>query len=67
MNIRKTWENLPTYLKEIVCLQRSPSRLDSLELIARGLARYRPNGTLTYTKDGYDVRFYGFQQNRRGN
>lgn len=67
MNLRERWNNLPEHLKEVICLQRAASGQDARELISMGLAYYKFNGTLSYTERGYDVRFFGFQQNRRGN
>ena len=59
------WERLPRDLRRIVCMQRSPTPHEALDLVARGLAVEKAGGVLGYTKLGFAVRFHGFQTHNR--
>ena len=59
------WERLPRDLRRIVCMQRSPTPHEAIDLVARGLAVEKAGGVLSYTKLGSAVRFHGFQKHNR--
>lgn len=59
------WEHLPRDLRRIVCMQRSPTPHEAIDLVARGLAVEKPGGVLGYTELGFAVRFHGFHKHKR--
>ena len=64
-DVSEIWHDLPRTLRDVVCMQRAPNDSETIQLIGLGLALQKPGGDYTYTKLGYDVRFHGFQENRR--